>query len=168
MLAQWLKASCCGAKPIATAVLGQTRKFSVFRATSGLPQEADIVSSTRYFGNVPISDIAITKFAAVLVAALTETSGGSAPACSASPWPGAGGDRGTNSGAFRRTSPENCPLSTPRYLRALAIRYSASASIGPPLSARSRRTSSRTARRISSGSAASAWPVEAPPRSKGP
>ena len=60
------------------------------------------------------------------------------------------------------------PFSTPRYLRALAIRYSASASIGPPMSARSRRTSSRTARRISSGNAASAWPVEAPPRSKGP
>jgi transposase len=58
--------------------------------------------------------------------------------------------------------------STPCYLRALAIRYSAFASTGPPLSARSRRTSSRTARRISSGSAASAWPVDAPPRSKGP
>jgi hypothetical protein len=56
----------------------------------------------------------------------------------------------------------------PRYLRALAIRYSASASIGPPLSARSRRTSSRTARRMSSGNAASAWPLEPPPRSKGP
>ena len=54
------------------------------------------------------------------------------------------------------------------YLRALPIRYSAFASTGPPLSARSRRTSSRTARRISSGSAASAWPVDAPPRSKGP
>jgi hypothetical protein len=60
------------------------------------------------------------------------------------------------------------PFIEPRYLRALAIRYSASASIGPPLSARSRRTSSRTTRRISSGNAASAWPVEAPPRSKGP
>jgi hypothetical protein len=57
MLAQWLKASCCGAKPIATAALGQTRKFSVFRATSGSPQEADIVSSTRYFRNVPTADI---------------------------------------------------------------------------------------------------------------
>jgi hypothetical protein len=45
------------------------------------------------------------------------------------------------------------PFSTPRYLRALAIRYSASASIGPLLSARSRRTSSRTARRFASGSA---------------
>ena len=55
-----------------------------------------------------------------------------------------------------------------RYFRALAMRYSASAATGPPLSARSRRTSSRTARRISSGSAASAWPVEPPPRSKGP
>jgi hypothetical protein len=57
MLAQWLKASCCGAKPIATAALGQTRKFSVFRATSGLPQEADIVGSTRYFRNVPITEV---------------------------------------------------------------------------------------------------------------
>ena len=56
----------------------------------------------------------------------------------------------------------------PGYRRPLAIRYSASALIGPPVSAMSRRTSSRTARRISSGSAASAWPVEAPPRSKGP
>jgi len=60
------------------------------------------------------------------------------------------------------------PFSTPRYRNALAIRYSASASTGPPVSARSRCTSSRTARRISSGSPASAWPVEAPPRSNGP
>src|SRR6516165_4411079 len=52
--------------------------------------------------------------------------------------------------------------------RPLAIRYSASTSIGPPVSPKSRRTSSRTARRRSSDKAANAWPVEAPPRSNGP
>src|SRR5262245_3211389 len=52
--------------------------------------------------------------------------------------------------------------------RPLAIRYSASTSIGPPVSPKSRRTSSRTARRSSSGKAANACPVEAPPRSNGP
>ena len=39
-------------------------------------------------------------------------------------------------GARAPTMPA-APFSTPRYLRALAIRYSASASIGPPMSARS-------------------------------
>jgi hypothetical protein len=39
MLAQWLKASCCGAKPIATAALGQTQKFSVFKRRLDCPNE---------------------------------------------------------------------------------------------------------------------------------
>ena len=37
MLAQWLKASCCGAKPIATAALGQKAKYSL---------RADVVRSS--------------------------------------------------------------------------------------------------------------------------
>jgi hypothetical protein len=53
----------------------------------------------------------------------------------------------------------------PRYLRELAMRCSASGSIGPPRSAISRRISPRKAWRISFGSAASAWAAEAPPRS---
>jgi hypothetical protein len=57
MLAQWLKASCCGAKPIATAALGQTRRFDLLPATSDLPQSTDIVRAGRHVSKVPSADL---------------------------------------------------------------------------------------------------------------
>jgi hypothetical protein len=53
------------------------------------------------------------------------------------------------------------------YLRPLPNRYSTSISIGPPLSPNSRRTSSRTTRRVSSGSETNACPGDPPPCSNG-
>jgi hypothetical protein len=57
MLAQWLKASCCGAKPIATAALGQTRHFGHLPTTSGLPRSTDILRLRRHVSKVPTGDI---------------------------------------------------------------------------------------------------------------
>ena len=45
MLAQWLKASCCGAKPIATAALGQSRRFRDVGDESGSPLRTDLIGS---------------------------------------------------------------------------------------------------------------------------
>ena len=52
--------------------------------------------------------------------------------------------------------------------RPLAIWCSTSIAMGPPVSLSTLRNSSRMACRVVSGSEANNWPVEAPPRSKGP
>jgi len=57
MLAQWLKASCCGEKPIATSALGQSRHFDSAPRTSALPRSADIADQVRQVRKVPTPDI---------------------------------------------------------------------------------------------------------------
>ena len=57
MLAQWLKASCCGAKPIATAALGQKATSADNRFRSALPPGTDIDNDERAVRFVPISAV---------------------------------------------------------------------------------------------------------------